>query len=225
MKVQYRSLDFIGYPYYRVSNTGIVYSIHSLRSITPVCGNNGYLSVTLYNVYGRKRFNIHRLVALAFIPNNNNSYCVNHKDGNKHNNCVDNLEWCTSSENNLHALQNGLRLKNRLISERDVHEICKLLEQGLTVPQIIQRLDLEGLTKSFIQHVKSKETWEWVSRQYNIPDVNKRVTDDIVYDICKCLENKMRDSDISKQCGVTPVVVQNIRLGRSHRKISSRFKI
>ena len=52
---------------------------------------------------------IHRIVAEAFIPNPNNYPYVNHKDGNKSNNKVDNLEWCNNSMNQLHAFENGLQ--------------------------------------------------------------------------------------------------------------------
>lgn len=63
------------------------------------------------NLYLKKSidFYVHRLVAQAFIKNINSKPCINHIDGNKANNRVDNLEWCTISENNLHAIKNNLR--------------------------------------------------------------------------------------------------------------------
>lgn len=56
---------------------------------------------------------IHRLVAQAFIPNPENKKTVNHKDGNKLNNCIDNLEWATEKENQQHKWKNGLANYNR----------------------------------------------------------------------------------------------------------------
>lgn len=65
--------------------------------------NKGYLFVCAKERGRRKNLLIHRLVAEAFIPNPENKPEVNHKDGNPHNNRVDNLEWVTSSENRKHA--------------------------------------------------------------------------------------------------------------------------
>ena len=74
---------------------------------------NGYLSYNLTFPDGsKKRMYAHRLVATAFIPNPQNKSEVNHIDGNKLNNCVDNLEWATSSENKIHAITTELR-KNK----------------------------------------------------------------------------------------------------------------
>lgn len=67
---------------------------------------NGYLVVNLKLNGVQSKKLIHRLVALAFIPNQKDKHYINHKDGNKQNNKVDNLEWCTQSENIKYAYEN-----------------------------------------------------------------------------------------------------------------------
>lgn len=71
----------------------------------------GYLHVGLTINKKVKRMRVHRLVAIAFIPNLENKPYVNHIDGNRQNNKVSNLEWCTPSENAQHAVKTGLRKK------------------------------------------------------------------------------------------------------------------
>lgn len=78
------------------------------RILKPVFHTLGYCSVLLQVDGLVKRANIHRLVALAFIPNPENKPQVNHKDGNKANNQVSNLEWVTHRENMKHAYDTGL---------------------------------------------------------------------------------------------------------------------
>ena len=101
--------DVVGYEgLYQVSNMGRVKSFcqstkfHKQKEfiLKPSLINSGYEVVTLYSKEKRKKFQIHRLVATAFIPNPDNLPCVNHKDENKVNNCVSNLEWCTYQYNN-----------------------------------------------------------------------------------------------------------------------------
>ena len=69
----------------------------------------GYLVVTLTYAGNRKLCKVHRLVAEAFLQREDGLDIINHKDGDKTNNFVNNLEWCTQLHNNVHALETGLR--------------------------------------------------------------------------------------------------------------------
>ena len=102
----------VGYEgYYEVSNLGNVRSVDRIivdsngfkrrcygKNIKLRVDHKGYLFVCLHN-RRPNYFRVHRVVAMAFIPNLNNKPCINHMDENKRNNCVDNLAWVTRSEN------------------------------------------------------------------------------------------------------------------------------
>ncbi len=119
--------DVVGYEgLYQVSNLGRVKSL--ARSVIshytdrkPIVTTNrkerimkqflyktGYLYTGLAKNRVKKKYKIHRLVAMAFIPNPENKPMVNHIDGNPLNNRVENLEWCTNQENQIHAIKTGL---------------------------------------------------------------------------------------------------------------------
>ena len=104
--------DISGYEgLYQISNLGNVKSLNYSRTgkeriLKPGTDKDGYLLVTLYKNRNKRPFKIHRLVAKAFIPNPDNKSDVNHKDENKTNNCVDNLEWMTRMKNNNFGTRN-----------------------------------------------------------------------------------------------------------------------
>ena len=109
--------DVIGFEnLYQISNYGRLKSLGNnnskshrkviIRKTFP--NSKNYLSCVIYNNSRKIQARLHRLVALAFIPNVENKEQVNHIDGNKHNNRIDNLECVTNSENQLHAYKNGL---------------------------------------------------------------------------------------------------------------------
>ena len=93
-----------GFENYEVNPQGVVRNAVTNRILKPQETAHGYLTVGLYFKKGKaKKFRIHRLVAEAFIPKELDKEYVNHKDGDKKNNNVDNLEWVTQVENDLHA--------------------------------------------------------------------------------------------------------------------------
>lgn len=101
--------DIKGYEsLYQVSNLGRIKSLnynHTKKEKIMSLENNksGYLRVALHLRKKQRHYLVHRLVAEAFIPNPNNYACINHKDENKQNNNIDNLEWCTHKYNNCYG--------------------------------------------------------------------------------------------------------------------------
>jgi len=93
---------------YKISNFGKVLSLKNGKKLLKYSTTQNYAKVMLCKNNKSKSFNVHRLVLIAFTPNPENKPCCNHKDGNKLNNEINNLEWCTYSENNKHAYQTGL---------------------------------------------------------------------------------------------------------------------
>lgn len=98
MKEVWKNIE--GYEGYQVSNTGKVRNAKSGKILKPEIINKGYYRIGLCKNGKKSKFFLHRLVALAFVPNPNNLPIVNHKDRNPLNCCSDNLEWCDSSYNN-----------------------------------------------------------------------------------------------------------------------------
>ena len=88
------------FPNYLVSDKGEIYSLYTNKYLSPRITELGYLVVILTHNGIKKSKRVHRLVAEAFIPNPNNLPEINHKDENKLNNSVDNLEWCNRTYNN-----------------------------------------------------------------------------------------------------------------------------
>ena len=131
--------DITGYEgLYQVSNLGRVRSLDRYvnsgyntkrfskgKILSFLLQKNGYAKVMLSKENTVKNADLHRLVAETFIANPNNKTTVNHKDGNKENNKIDNLEWATQKENNNHAAANGLNLFLKKLSVDQIKKMRK----------------------------------------------------------------------------------------------------
>ena len=115
MVLRFKQLDIN--PCYYVCNKGFILKSKVLKKTKEVkfsimCqrrNKQGYIQVFLTNLFGeRKTYKVHRLVGEYFIPKIEGKDWINHMDGNKTNNHVDNLEWCSPTENSLHAYKKGL---------------------------------------------------------------------------------------------------------------------
>lgn len=109
---------------YKVSNKGEVWS-ERRNSILHPDDTSGYLRVSLCKEGSVHKYMVHRLVATTFIPKPFGEYEVNHKDENKHNNCVDNLEWMTRKEN----ANYGTAIERRVIKRRNNSKWSKPIMQ------------------------------------------------------------------------------------------------
>ena len=159
---------------YEISSFGIPRSLNRLSiNRNKVCNlkgkilkkviRNGYEHIMISS--GNLRFvkKVHRLVAEAFIPNPENKRCVNHKDGNKLNNHVSNLEWVTHSENNKHAYD--FNLKKPIIGKKVF--TCKLYEKevleirasNLTAYKLAK---LFCVSKSNIASILHRKSWKHI---------------------------------------------------------------
>lgn len=147
---------------YEVSSLGRIRNLKSKR-VLKQCLNTYYqVSITIESK--TKNFKIHRLVADAFLLNPSKKPCVNHKDGNKLNNNVDNLEWCTHRENIIHAIENGLfkfsnsRFNyhlgghNAKLNDTQVKEIRSKLENKIKQRDIAKYYNVSENVISTIKH-------------------------------------------------------------------------
>ena len=139
-------------PVHEVSNTGKVRNIQTKQELKLQYTTTGYLYITIRNYEGkaRKHLRVHQLVAKAFIDNPRKLSYVNHIDGNKTNNLLCNLEWCTHSENMKHAWDLGLNKSTK-----------KHKENGRNTIKIAQEIGSKMKRKAIVD-VSNGRTFDYV---------------------------------------------------------------
>lgn len=140
-----------GFPNYMISSFSRVLNKTTLNMVSVSLHQHGFRVVRLWRNNKTKLFKIYRLKAIHFIPNPDNKKQVNHLDGNRLNEDLDNLEWTTPSENMKHAVLNGFcggQFKKGFdhsqakLKPDDVIKIRQLREQGMTMRAIAKEFGL-----------------------------------------------------------------------------------
>jgi hypothetical protein len=154
--------DVVGYEgLYQVSNLGNVRSLryHKFKLLNLRKSIYGYTLVDLYSNKIKRTFNVHRLVAITFIDNPNNKREVNHINGIKHDNRLENLEWNTREENREHAKKTGL-INNKGVNNHQ----CKLKEYDIIKikndnrPQSKIAKDF-NISQTQVSRIKTNKRW------------------------------------------------------------------
>lgn len=147
---------------YTIDTDGVVFNVtkgFALRG-TSISKNNRYVKIHV----GPKFYPLHRLVAQHFIPNPDDLPQVNHIDGNRYNNTISNLEWCSASENVKHAYSTGLKSNHgelnpvSKLTESDVRRIWAMRKSNLTARQIRDRLGLQ-VSVDAVKLVRTGKNW------------------------------------------------------------------
>ena len=211
-------------PYYLVSNKGRIktldrpiwnvqnnsYSIRKGKILTPNNTNSKHywrisIPTETGNKASRKSYSVHRLVAVAFIPNPRNLPQINHIDGNKDNNCVDNLEWCDNSYNQHHAYETGLKSKAnnsahcnfRKLTEEQVGFI-KLMWSSIDTTKYGEK---ERFCKIIAEmfNLQSISTVRWITNGGTNKFFNQDIVQTTNYDIWLAEYNRLWDASKSKK--------------------------
>lgn len=149
----YRKYDLSDYI---ITKSGDVINKHNGHKVKPQPNAKGYLR---FGVGGKQLF-VHRVVATLYIPNPDNLPQVNHKDGNKLNNSVENLEWVTNQQNRDHAIKKHLHLMGEKCSWSKLkYSQVDFIRKH---PEITNKeyADLFGVTVSTIASVKRGKSWK-----------------------------------------------------------------
>lgn len=242
------NLSFMGFPNYDVTEDGQVWSHYSNRFMKVSFAKNHHdqYGKVMLSQNGEVRFiAVHRLVAFAYLPKIAGKDFVNHKDGNKSNNHVDNLEWVTSSENSIHSVENlrtpqftsgfDIELPERgeykdrgkgrhRITEEEAIQYCEYMMQGYRGAdlRVMMGISPEMFTK-FRERRDFK--YKYIAERYDFSHLPRprKTTEEEVRAVCEMLQSGKKIMHTYKTLDLPRSVVRNIYSRRSHKNISKDY--
>lgn len=189
-----------------------------------------YWSVKLWVNNERKHIHVHRLLAITFIPNPENKPFVNHKDGNKLNCCISNLEWVTRQENVDHAVANNLLASSAgvlngraVLTDNQVKEIYQSLLAGVAAIDLAR---LYGVEQTTIGGIKRRTKWKHITKDLPVIQFKiktERQSETKVHQVCKMLELGILPTPIANELSVPVDLVYDLKRRKGFNHITSLY--
>ena len=215
---------------YIICTDGSLYNIETKKAKKATKGANGYMRYTLYMNGKQYQRYAHRLVAEAFIGNPKNKPDVNHKDRNKSNNDISNLEWVTAKENADHAKNTHVEHSNDVgcpYSDKTIKKCIAMLESGKKSPsRIAKKL---GMNTSTVYNIQNKKIYVHLTKGKKLKNVEKfkdtkKYSDEKIRRVCELLvENKLTPIEIGKECKIPQSYILEILHLKKRADISKEY--
>ena len=208
---------------YQVSDAGEVKNIDTNQVLQGRVKENGYVEYCLYLPEGKKYVTGHRLVAEAFISNPDNKPEVNHKDGNKLNNNVNNLEWVSSSENIQHSWNNNLNHSHILRSVQQYDLNYNYIQTFISVAEASRATGATKIREVANGDRKTSGGFIWKWTEEFVPENRGKGKPVGQYDLNDILINQFKNiTEASKVTGANRKGISAVCLGK--QKTCNNFK-
>lgn len=220
--------EIVNVPGYMITNNGEVFSKRNKKPVKHYKNHSGYTVVVLHYKNTIKKFSLHRLLAETFIANPEDKPCVNHINGIKTDYRIENLEWCTYSENIKHAYKEGLRARqdlkgdknpNSKLSEQEVKDIYEYLKIGIKVSLLCKKYKV---TKDTIMGIKRGFYWKSLNL---IPlwGRSSSITLKMIDKIEELLLKNMSIREIHKETNFARNTIKNVKNGK-YKKLQNTLR-
>jgi predicted DNA-binding protein YlxM (UPF0122 family) len=210
---------------YTISNYGQIFSIKSQQYLKCGICTSGYPIAKLFISYDSvtnkrlyKYVRVHRLVAEHFLDNLENKPCINHKDGNKLNNLVQNLEYCSHKENSLHAFTTGLTpKKQRKLTPEQIQECVQQYKSGITIKEMTHKFNVSrNAIEKYVLKAEDLQNARQLQLQLRGKNTGKQLSISVQQYTKEGVFIKSWESMIkaAKSLGVNPGNISNVISGR-----------
>lgn len=215
------------FPEYTITEDGVITRIKSGRVIKHQVNIDGYFVVNLIKDGKPYHRRVCRLKAEAFLNDFSDSKVVNHKDLNKQNDALENLEMVSTLENNLHSirLQPDKHKARATITKQVAVRICEMFVSGATNEEVSKEL---GISKDITSKVRNRCAWRDVSDNYDLPKCPTNYSPCVIRKICVLIADGVKPTKIfnrlaSEGITVTLDLIKDIKRKRNSKVISDEY--